>query len=820
MDLFALHQPEPPVTGADGRALAPPAAGDPTATWLTHPDLLQARWERAAEALVLSDAQGIVLAANAAYLRLVGFCCRRRGRSQLRQQLPARAARLGASSQYQHLFADPASVPVYQSVVQRADGVERVVELQIAFVHTDGQRVAMLSTLRDITDRTRADAQVQLQARMLDQVHDAVIAIDAQQCITYFNPAAERQYGISAAAALGQPLGAVYAYGWLRPGDEAAATEALARTGVWRGKNLHVRRDGTTLHVELVVSVLPAAAGVPPGLLAVIRDITDRTRAEAAVHASEERLRLLIESAQDYAIFSLDPQWRVTSWSTGAAVLFGYTEREVLGHSGDVVFTPEDRAQGAPAREAATARDAGQAADERWHLRKDGTRFYGSGTLRPLRGADATLRGFVKILRDLTERQRAEAALRASEERLRVLVESVQDYAIFTVDPAGRVMSWNEGARRLKGYLADEIVGQPMERFYLPEDVAAGKPAQERQTALVAGRSEDESWRVRKDGTRLWINEIMTALIADDGTHLGFTKISRDLTARKAAEDAVARALAVEQAARAEAEAALATRAQFLSIASHELRTPLTSLIGFAYLLPRATAQGPAALTALSERITHQARRLDTLVGQLLDVARLQQGSFVLDRQVLDLTTLVAQVVERFGVALSADSAHAIIWERPDGPVVLEADGAPGAGAAQSALQRRQIQPTGEPDHGHAGRAGCRGDDDGGRSRDRHPGCGAGATGRAVLSGRQRARAEQRLRHRVVRGAADRGAPWRPPPYRQHRRPGHDRARCAAAGRLRAVTPPRSWYGWARGAQRATRGGAWTTHRPTDRAFW
>ena len=232
------------------------------------------------------------------------------------------------------------------------------------------------------------------------------------------------------------------------------------------------------------------------------------------MHASEERLRLLIESAQDYAIFSLDPQRRVISWSTGAAVLFGYTEREVLGHSGDVVFTPEDRAQGAPEREAATARDAGQAADERWHLRKDGTRFYGSGTLRPLRGADDTLLGFVKILRDLTERQRAEAALRASKERLRVLVESVQDYAIFTVDPAGRVLSWNEGARRLKGYTAAESRGPAHRAIYLAEDVAAGKPAQERHTALVAGRSEDESWRVRKDGSRLWINEIMTALIA------------------------------------------------------------------------------------------------------------------------------------------------------------------------------------------------------------------------------------------------------------------------------------------------------------------
>ena len=135
------------------------------------------------------------------------------------------------------------------------------------------------------------------------------------------------------------------------------------------------------------------------------------------------------------------------------------------------------------------------------------------------------------------ERACAEAALRASEERQRLMIESIKDYAIFTIDPIGLITSWNEGARRLKGYTAEEVIGRPLAMFYLPED--AGKPEGEMRLALTAGRSEDESWRVRKDGSLFWVNEIMTPLRGADGRLLGFSKISRDLTERKAFEDAL-----------------------------------------------------------------------------------------------------------------------------------------------------------------------------------------------------------------------------------------------------------------------------------------
>jgi len=411
------------------------------------------------------------------------------------------------------------------------------------------------------------------------------------------------------------------------------------------------------------------------GVVLTLVDISARKQAEDALRASEERLRLLIESATDYAIFTLDPQRRVTSWNTGAEAMFGYAAHEMIEQSGDLLFTPDDRATGAPEREADTAREGGRAANERWHMRKDGSRFYGSGSVTPLRDAAGRLLGFVKIMRDLTARQRAEEQLRASEERLRVLIESVQDYAIFTLDPQGRVTSWNEGAHRLTGYTAEEMVGRPMERLYTAEDVATAKPAQELETALRAGRSEDEGWRVRKDGARFWANAIVTPLVAGDGTHLGFTTISRDLTARKAAEDTVAHALAEAQTARAEAEAALATRAQFLSIASHELRTPLTSLLGYAHLLPRVAAQGTDALTPLAERITQQAQRLNRLIGQLLDVSRLERGQFALERTPLDLAALVGQVVDGFQARAELASPQRVMLHGADTPVWVLGDG-------------------------------------------------------------------------------------------------------------------------------------------------
>ncbi|GAA3446236.1 PAS domain-containing sensor histidine kinase [Planomonospora venezuelensis] len=133
----------------------------------------------------------------------------------------------------------------------------------------------------------------------------------------------------------------------------------------------------------------------------------------------------------------------------------------------------------------------------------------------------------------------AEQALRESEERFRLLVQSVVDYAIFMLDPAGRIASWNAGAQRIKGYAAEEAIGRHFSVFYPPEDVASGKPGRELETAVVEGRLEDEGWRVRKDGTRFWANVVITALFDESGRLRGFGKVTRDMTERRTAERAL-----------------------------------------------------------------------------------------------------------------------------------------------------------------------------------------------------------------------------------------------------------------------------------------
>jgi PAS domain S-box-containing protein len=165
-------------------------------------------------------------------------------------------------------------------------------------------------------------------------------------------------------------------------------------------------------------------------------------------------------------------------------------------------FLPEDRAAGLPDRILRTAAEEGKFEGEGWRLRKDGTRFWAHVVVDAIRGEDGTLIGYAKITRDLTDRREAERALFESEQRFRMLVQGVRDYAIYMLAPDGRVSNWNSGAELIKGYRSDEIVGQHFSRFYTQEDRAAGEPARALETARTHGKYEKEAWRLRKDGTR------------------------------------------------------------------------------------------------------------------------------------------------------------------------------------------------------------------------------------------------------------------------------------------------------------------------------
>jgi PAS domain S-box-containing protein len=255
--------------------------------------------------------------------------------------------------------------------------------------------------------------------------------------------------------------------------------------------------------------------------------------------SDERRYQYLISGINDYAIYMLDPQGHVSSWNAGANRFKGYVAHEILGQHFSRFYTEEDRAAGLPARALRTALEKGKYESEGWRVRKDGTRFWAHVVIDPIYNEERVLLGFAKVTRDVTERKQAEDKLRESEQRFRLLVQGVTDYAIYMLSPEGMVTNWNSGAERIKGYIHDEIVGSHFSRFYTPEDRVAGVPARALGTAAGTGRFEAEGWRVRKDGTRFWAHVIIDAIRDEQGELLGFAKITRDLTEKKRAAEAL-----------------------------------------------------------------------------------------------------------------------------------------------------------------------------------------------------------------------------------------------------------------------------------------
>lgn len=331
----------------------------------------------------------------------------------------------------------------------------------------------------------------------------------------------------------------------------------------------------------------------------------------------------------------LDPAGYVSSWNPGAERFKGYTAEEVLGTHFSQFYTRDDRKAGLPERALSTAAEAGRFEAEGWRLRKDGTRFWAHVVIDPIRRG-AELIGFAKITRDLTERRAAEQALRQSEEQFRILVSGVTDYAIYMLDPAGKVISWNSGAERIKGYKPDEIIGQHFSRFYLPEDVEAGAPAKALSVAREAGRFEKEGWRLRNDGTRFWAHVVIDPITDDDGEIVGFAKITRDVTERAEAQRELETAReALYQSQKMEAIG------QLTGGVAHDFNNLLAAITGSLDLLRKRLPYDPRT-TPLLENAIQGAERGAVLTQRMLAFARKQE----LKPEAVDIPQLVRGMSE------------------------------------------------------------------------------------------------------------------------------------------------------------------------------
>ena len=358
----------------------------------------------------------------------------------------------------------------------------------------------------------------------------------------------------------------------------------------------------------------------------------------------EQRFQLLVNAIADYAIYMIEPNGLIATWNAGARRFKGYEAAEIIGRPYSTFFTAEDKASDLPGRILRTAAEQGRFEAEGWRVRKDGSRFWAQIVVDAIRAEDGTLLGFAKITRDITERRESQRALFESEQRFRMLVEGVRDYAIYMLNPDGTISNWNAGAEAIKGYRADEIIGQHFSRFYTEEDRAKGEPQRALETALREGKYEREAWRVRKDGTHFWANVVIDPIYDDTGKLGGFAKITRDITEKKRAEEELE-----------EARAALFQSQKLQALGeltggiAHDFNNLITVVRGSAEMLRRADLSDEKRERYL-EAIIETAERATSLTSHLLAFGRRQ----ALKPQVIDLNVRLDALADVLGRMLGS----------------------------------------------------------------------------------------------------------------------------------------------------------------------
>ena len=358
---------------------------------------------------------------------------------------------------------------------------------------------------------------------------------------------------------------------------------------------------------------------------------------------------LLVQSIKDYAIFMLNPEGIISSWNEGAKKIKGYSAREIIGKHFSIFYTAEDLLAEKPAMELRVASSTGRYEEEGWRKRKDGSTFWANVIITAIYD-EGKLLGFSKITRDLTDRKYLEEKLRRSEERHRLLVEQVKEYGIFMLDETGHIISWNEGAARINGYEASEILGKHFSIFYPEEDIVSKKPERELLIAAREGKYEEEGWRIRKNREYFWVSVVITALFSENKL-IGFAKVTRDLTERKKAEEEVKesferyRSLA-EELAHANIKLLEANKQleQFASVASHDLKEPLRKIITFTDLILNDPQNNlsPVSEKNFSKAI-ESARRMARMIDDILSFSFLSQKQ---DFEIISLQSVLDETVE------------------------------------------------------------------------------------------------------------------------------------------------------------------------------
>ncbi len=491
---------------------------------------------------------------------------------------------------------------------------------------TKQRREAQVAERRRVEEELRHSPA--LFESLLESAPDAIIAVDQAGHMVLVNSQAEKMFGYRRPELLGQSIEL------LMPGrfrDLHLAHRAnYSRMPNTRPMGVVLdlwgqRKDGTEFPVEISLSPVGTVNG--SWIVSIIRDMTDRMGTEISLQEQAARLQEqadLIELAHDIIIVR-DLDNRITYWNHGAEETYGWSKSEVLGEvTHTLLKTQFPKSLEQVQSELLTQ---GRWEGELVHAARDGHKVVVASRQVLQRDEHGQPHAILEIDRDTTQSKRSEEQLRQSEERFRLLVEQVHDYAIFGLDPEGHVTSWNEGAARLNGYRAEEIIGQHFSIFFTPEDLRRGKPEEELRAAAAQGHYEEEARRVCKDGTSYWADVVITALRDPQGNLRGFSKVIRDITLRKETQEQIHR-LNRELERRVRELATLNQELETFSYSvSHDLRAPLRAIAGFSQALVEdydATLDEQGK--DYTRRINAATQRLTELIDDLLMLSRVTRS--------------------------------------------------------------------------------------------------------------------------------------------------------------------------------------------------
>jgi PAS domain S-box-containing protein len=547
----------------------------------------------------------------------------------------------------------------------------------VPFVGADGKPRQYVAIRADITERKLAEEALVEQARILDLAQ--VMVRDTKGHIVLWNLGAERLYGYTRAEAIGRVAHELLQTKFPEPLEQIEGK--LDRAGTWEGELVHRKRDGNHIIVASVWVLHRDAQGQPLRVLVSSTDITERRRAEEALHESQERFRLLLDGVKDYAIYMLDPEGHVISWNEGAARIKGYQSEEILGKHFSCFYLPEERDTGKPSRELQESLAKGRFEEQAQRVRKDGSAFWADVVITPMYDDSGTLSGFSKIARDITERKRVEDALEEQSKALEtqsLMLQSVLDSmaeGLVAADEQGKFIIWNRAAERIVGYGPADLPTQEWSEHYgnyLPDTVT---PMPTEQLPLVrAIRGEtcitEIFLRNPKVAEGAWIEASGGPLRGKDGAVHGGVVAFRDITKRKADEREI-RELTDELEHRvvertAQLETANKELEAFSYSVSHDLRAPLRHISGFSKMLVEefASTLDPTAQHYL-DRIQSGTQKMGLLVDELLNLARV--GRHVLNRQPARLNSIVAEVI---AILQPESEGREVDWVISDLPVV------------------------------------------------------------------------------------------------------------------------------------------------------